>query len=235
MRQLDLAAAAGISPTTASRIERGHLEGVGLSAVRAVGGALDMSVQVVARWRGGELDRMLNRRHGAMHEALAQLFGMRPAWRLTPEISFSIYGERGIIDALAWHAATRSLVVIELKTEIVDVQGLLGAADRYGRLARTVARDRGFNALAVSVWVVLADGRTNRRALAGHVTLLRSRFPVDGPGTRRWLRDPRGQVSALTFLPYVHVPNAGSDSRRRSGSGRLGGRLDRPIRARSVV
>lgn len=35
-----------------------------------------------------------------------------------PEVSFSIYGQRGVIDILAWHAATRSLLVIELKTEM---------------------------------------------------------------------------------------------------------------------
>jgi transcriptional regulator with XRE-family HTH domain len=209
MRQRDLAAAAGDSPATVSRIERGRLEEVGLSAVRRVGGVLDIKVDVVVRWRGGELERMLSRRHAALHEALARCFGRLAGWRLLAEVSFSIYGERGIIDALAWHAATRSLVVIELKTEIVDVQGLLGAVDRYRRLARTVARDRGLNPLAVSVWVVLADGRTNRRALADHVTLLRGRFPLDGRGMRRWLRDPRSEVSALTFLPYGHVANAG--------------------------
>jgi transcriptional regulator with XRE-family HTH domain len=209
LRQLDLAAAARVSPTSVSRIERGRLEEVSLSVVREVTAALDIRVDVVARWRAGELERMVNRRHAAMHEALAQRFATLPGWRLLAEVSFSIYGERGIIDALAWHAVTRSLVVIELKTEIVDVQSLLGAVDRYGRLARTIARDRGFNPLAVSAWVVLADGRTNRRALADHVTLLRGRFPIDGRGMRRWLRDPRGEVSALTFLPYGHVANAG--------------------------
>ncbi|HYU50653.1 MAG TPA: helix-turn-helix domain-containing protein [Candidatus Limnocylindria bacterium] len=209
LRQFDVAAAAGMSAPTVSRIERGHLEEVGLSAVRTVSGVLDIKVDVVVRWRGAELARMFGRRHAGLHEALARNFAKLTGWRLLAEVSFSIYGERGTIDALAWHAATRSLVVIELKTEIVDVQGLLGAVDRYGRLARTVARDRGFNPLAVSVWVVLADGRSNRRALADHVTLLRGRFPVDGRGMRRWLRDPRGEVSALTFLPYGHVANAG--------------------------
>jgi transcriptional regulator with XRE-family HTH domain len=209
LRQADFAVAAGVSRTTVSRIERGRLEEVGLAAVRAVAGALDVRVDVVARWRGGELDRMLGKRHGAMHEALARCFAGLAEWRLLPEVSFSIFGERGIIDALAWHAATRSLIVIELKSEIVDMQGLLGAVDRYHRLARTVARDRGFNPVAVSVWVVLADGRSNRRALAAHVTLLRGRFPVDGRGMGRWLHHPRGEVSALSFLSYVRMANAG--------------------------
>ena len=125
-----------------SRVERSRLEEVGLSAVRAVGGALDIQVDVVARWRGGQLERMVNRRHAALHEALGQRFARLAGWRLLAEVSFSIYGERGIIDALAWHAATRSLVVIDLKSEIVDVQGLLGSIDRYRRLAARIARWR---------------------------------------------------------------------------------------------
>jgi transcriptional regulator with XRE-family HTH domain len=208
LRQLDVATSAGVSPTSVSRIERGRLEEVGLSAVRAVGSALDIKVDVVARWRGGELDRMVGRRHATLHEALARLFAKRPEWRLTAEVSFAIYGEPGIIDALAWHAAARALLVIELKSEIVDVQGMLGSVDRYRRLAARVARERGLDPLVISTWVIVADGRTNRRAAAAHDTVLRGRFPVDGRGMRRWLRRPRGEMGALTFLPYVRVANA---------------------------
>jgi HTH-type transcriptional regulator / antitoxin HipB len=208
LRQVDLAARARVSPTTVSRIERGRLEEASLSAVRAVAGALDIRVDVVARWRGGELERMLGRRHAALHEALARLFARRPGWQLIAEASFSIYGERGIVDALAWHPATRSLVVIELKSEIVDVQGLLGSVDRYRRLAPRVARERGLHPLVVSTWVIVADGRTNRRSVADHAGVLRNRFPIDGRTMRRWLRQPEGEVSALTFLPYVRETNA---------------------------
>ncbi len=61
-----------------------------------------------------------------------------------PEVSFAVYGERGVIDILAWHPGERALLVIELKTEIVDIQDLIGTVDRKRRLARVVARDRGW-------------------------------------------------------------------------------------------
>jgi len=41
-----------------------------------------------------------------------------------------VYGERGVIDILCFHSPTGSLLVIELKTEIVDVQDLVGGVDR---------------------------------------------------------------------------------------------------------
>lgn len=47
-----------------------------------------------------------------------------------PEVSFSIYGERGVIDLLAWHGPSRTLLVIELKTEVVDAAEMLGVLDR---------------------------------------------------------------------------------------------------------
>ncbi len=88
-----------------------------------------------ARWRGGELDRLLNARHSAMHELVAGRFAQLPGWQIVPEASFSIYGERGAVDVLGWHAARGMLLVVELKTEIVDVQDLLASVDRKRRLA----------------------------------------------------------------------------------------------------
>jgi len=49
-----------------------------------------------------------------------------PEWQVFPEVSFSIWGERGVIDLLAWHPGRRALLVIELKTELVDVGELHG-------------------------------------------------------------------------------------------------------------
>ena len=103
-----------------------------------------MRVELVARWRGGDLDRMVNARHAALHEAVALLFARHSGWTTAPEVSFSIYGERGAIDVLAWHAARRALLVVELKSEIVDVQGMLGADWRYEAgvdWSRSVLRD----------------------------------------------------------------------------------------------
>jgi hypothetical protein len=113
-----------------------------------------------------------------------------PEWTLDPEVSFSIYGERGIIDILAWHPGHRALVVIELKTDIVDVNDLIGQMDRRRRLARRIGEERDWDPLTISTWVIVAAGRTNRARLAAHRALLRNAFPVDGRSIRGWLRRP---------------------------------------------
>jgi hypothetical protein len=70
-----------------------------------------------------------------MYEAVARRFGRLPGWVLIPEASFSIFGERGIVDILMWHAAVGALAIVELKTAIVDVQELIGTMDRKRRRA----------------------------------------------------------------------------------------------------
>jgi hypothetical protein len=117
-----------------SRIERGHLRPLSVDAILRVAEALEIRIDWSPRWRGGDLDRMLNAGHAAMHNSVARLFRRLP-WLMAPEVTFSIYGERGTIDILAFHPPTGALVVIELKTELVDVQDLIGSVDRYRRLA----------------------------------------------------------------------------------------------------
>jgi hypothetical protein len=146
-----------------------------------------------------------------MHEAMARMLSALDGWLADPEVSFSIYGERGVIDILAWHAPTRTLLVVELKTELVDVNDLMGSCDRKRRLAIEIARQRGWDPSSVSTWVLLADSRTNRRALAHHASVLRAKFPVDGRGVRRWLGRPTGPINGLSFLPSVHAVTLGRD------------------------
>ncbi len=196
-RQVDVAGQAGVDASLISRLERGHLDRLSLRALRRIAATLDVKVDVSARWRGGELDRMVNARHGQLHEDIAR-FLKEVGWQLAPEVSFSIYGERGVIDVLAWHAATGSLLVIELKTAIVDVQELVGTLDRKVRLSPRIAAERGWHARTVSAWVVVASGRTNRRRIAAHSTMLRAAYPSDGRRIRAWLRRPGEPVRVLS-------------------------------------
>ena len=199
-RQVDLATAAGVSQSMVARAEDHRITGMRLEIILRIAAALDVHVDFAPRWRGGDLDRTLNAGHAAMHEQVASLLSSAPGWLFRPEVSFAIYGERGLIDILAFHSQTGALLVIELKTEIVDVQALIGSVDRYARLAKRIAAERGWNAHLVSCWVIVSDATRSRRRVANHAAVLGAAFPADGRTMRRWLRQPSQEIRALSFL-----------------------------------
>ena len=205
LRQEDVARLADLSQSSVSRIERGHIESLPLSAVRAVAKVLEVRLDLVPSWRGGDLERVTNARHSAMHEVLAVRLANAPGWESAAEVSYSIYGERGVIDRLAFHAARRMLGLFEIKPDLSDPAGLVAQVDRYRRLALQIGRDRGWVADSVSCWAVVADTNTNRRRFASHRELLSSAFPADGRALGEWLRDPIEQVDGLAFHPYPPV------------------------------
>ena len=197
-RQRDVAARAGVSPALVSLIERGHIATLSVETLRRIGSELEVRIDLVARWRGGELDRLVNSGHSALAEAITKWLRSE-GWTVAPEVSFAIYRESGIIDLLAWHAATRTLLVLELKTLIVDVNDLVGVTDRKTRLAMRIGDDRGWSAATVATLVVVADSGTNRRRVSAHSAVLKSAYPVDGRSVRAWVRRPAGPMSGLMF------------------------------------
>lgn len=206
-----------MSRWTVARIERGQLEGVSLATLRSVARSLEITVEIAVRWQGAELDRVLGAGHDALREAVVRLLTDAGGWELAAEVTFSMWGERGVIDLLAWHAACRALLVVEVKTEIVDVGRLVAQVDRYRRLAPEIVRTRSWHPARVAAWVAVTDTRTNRRRMADHRGVLRAAFPDDGRGVRGWLGSPDRVLSALTFLPderAVHLTLA-SDRHRR--------------------
>lgn len=213
-RQEDLSRRAGVSRSFVSRLERGQIGPQSIDSVRRVAGALHIRIDLVPRWRGGDLDRLLSRRHSALHEAVAEWFREElPTWVLAPEVSFAFYAERGVIDILAWHPGRRALLVIELKTEIVDVNELLGTFDRKRRLAAKVAATRGWDPVSVSAWLIISDSRTNRRRVGAHTAMLAAALPGDARAVRAWLRDPVGMVAGLGFWTDSPLANVGHSRR----------------------
>jgi hypothetical protein len=136
-------------------------------------------------------------------------------------VTFAVFGERGVIDILAFHPGRSVVLVIELKRKLVDVHELLAQVDRYRRMARRIARERGWNGDTVGVWVVMRDSMTNRRRVAAHASVVRVALPDDGQAARRWLRDSVGSLAALSFLSDVHgqtVRGTATTPRRVRGS-----------------
>jgi transcriptional regulator with XRE-family HTH domain len=209
-RQQDLASVAEVSRQLISEVERGHLDHVTTAAIRRIVAALGARVMLRIDTPGRDLDRLLSARHALMHEEFARRYGRLPEWQWVPEGSFSFYGERGVIDVLGWHAAAGMVLIVELKTAIVDVNDLMASMDRRRRLGFSIARERGWTARFVSSWVLVADSATAHRRLADHTAVLRTAFPSDGRRMRSWLRRPSKPVAALSFLSDARLDGAGA-------------------------
>jgi transcriptional regulator with XRE-family HTH domain len=211
LRQEDVSTAAKIPRGVAILIEGGRLDGVRFGDIRRYAKALGARFDGSVLWQGADLDRMLNRGHARLHEAMATWLSAINGWLVAPEVSFAYDGDRGVIDIVGWHAVSRSLLVIELKTRIVDINDLMATMDIRGRVARRIAGERGWDPVAIGMWVAVAPARTNARVLSDHATVLRAKFPGDGRTIRRWLANPSGDVAALSFMPHVRLGNLGPD------------------------
>jgi hypothetical protein len=217
-------------------IEAGNVENVTIGQARRVARALGGRLDARLMWRGDGLDRLTNRGHAQMHEATFRWLRGVGGWLAIPEVSFSRAGERGVIDIAAWHAATRSLLVIELKTRLVDVSGLMATMDVRRRVAWAIARDHGWEPTSVSIWVIVAPGRTNERIRSGHRAVLRAKFPADGRSMRRWIGQPTDSIAGLSFPPQVAISDLRQPTamprRVRRPNGRLAKRAEGPSSGR---
>lgn len=174
--------------------------------VNAVGGYL--SVRVL--YHGEALDRLRDRAHAALVEALVSML-VALGWAVETEVSFNHFGDRGVIDVLAFHPRVGMLLVIEVKTVVPDLGGMLAALDRKARVAPKLAEARGWEVRAVSRLLVFPETSTGRRRVATHATTFLAAFPERNEAIRRWLRDPMGPIRGLLFLADA----AGGSARRR--------------------
>jgi transcriptional regulator with XRE-family HTH domain len=216
-RQLDLAAASSISRPTISRLELGHVDEITVRAVNAVVTALSARLSILLSWNGEALDRLLDAEHAALVERIAaELRSL--GWEVVVEATFNIRGERGSVDILAYHAAARVVLVIEVKSVVPDVQATLMTLDRKSRLAIEIARTRGWEARGAGRLLVVADGRTTRRRIRQHAATFDAALPARTVAVKQWLRRPAGRpgISGLWFLAVDRRVSA----RQRVANGR---------------
>lgn len=210
-RQLDLARRAGVSRRSISKLERQGPAGFTVHTMRQICEPLDIDLHVYGRWRGGELDRLLDAGHAALQATFKELLEAA-GWVVRVEVTFSRFGERGSIDLLAFHPATGALLVVEIKAMIADLQGLLRPIDTKVRLAPGVARELGWKPRAVVPCLVVAEESTARRRVASHAALF-SRFARRGWAARAWLRTVDGAPTGLLLFVKSSDGTRGAASR----------------------
>jgi transcriptional regulator with XRE-family HTH domain len=199
-RQLDVAERAGCSQTKVSLLERGHLSDVPLTTLRAIIGALDASLAIEVRWRAGALERLLDEDHAVLVGRCAEIL-RRAGWLVEVEVTYSEWGERGSYDILAYHLASRTLLVVEVKTDITSAEATLRKLDEKVRLAQPVAQKRfGWSGDTVGRLLVLAGSSTLRRRVARHRAIFDRSLPTRAVDVRRWIMSPVGGLAGLWFL-----------------------------------
>lgn len=197
LRQRDVAARARISRTSVAEHELGRIEGATVRSLRTHAEALGLRLDLTLRGPTGELLR--DEEHALLTQWVKrQLEPM--GWLTEPEVSFSIFGERGRIDLLGWHPQQRILLIDEQKTDLTDIQDLLGTLHAKERLAMRIARERGWNAEAVAVLLVVTKTSRNIRTVSRFSALF-ERFDLRGAAAVRWLRQPAGGAHMLLFVP----------------------------------
>lgn len=191
-------------------IETGHAGEVDLDQLIRVVTALGAFLSVRIVYHGEGLDRLRDRRHAALVDALVARL-RATGWDVATEVSFNHFGERGSIDILAYHAATRTLLVVEVKSVVPDVGGMLATLDRKVRLAPEIAHERGWPVDRVARILVLPETSTARRRIDDHEATFQNGFPARNVEVNRWLQSPDGALSGLLFLS-----TAREDSQRRT-------------------
>lgn len=200
-RQVDLAEAAKVSQSVIARVELGRGDRVTYRTLDRIAQALGARLRSWLDWNGEAMDRLLDAEHASLVESVAARF-RAAGWEVAAEVTFAIRGERGSVDLMAWHTATRVLLIVEVKSVVPDMQAMLVAIDRKVRLGREIASGRGWQALAVGRLLAVGTSRTARRRVEEHRATFDAEFPERFMAVRSYLAAPSAArpLRALIFV-----------------------------------
>ena len=206
LTQADVGRLAGVSQRSVTRVEQGDLRSISLDKVERVAAALGISLRLDARWRGGDGDRLIDREHAAVVDLIVSELRRR-GWDVELEYTFNHFGERGSVDVIGWHAASRSLLIVEAKSTLTDLQDLLGSMGRKLRIVPDrLAEERGWESVRVGRLIALPGSTANRGIVERHHAIFDASFPARASAARRWLRAPDGPgLAAVWFVSPSRV------------------------------
>jgi transcriptional regulator with XRE-family HTH domain len=185
-RQQRLAAESKTSRWAVAEVESGRGNRLPVERLIAIVAALGAYLSMRILFQGEGLDRLRDRRHAALVEEMVEHL-LVDGWEVATEVTFNNFGERGSIDILAFHPDTSALLVVEIKTVVPDVGGMLSTLDRKVRLATEIAREGGWKAKGVARLLVLPEASTARRRVADHGATFDSAFPERNVEVNAWL------------------------------------------------
>jgi transcriptional regulator with XRE-family HTH domain len=212
--QSEVAGDAGVSQGAVSRSERGLVGELPIDVVDRIVAALGASLYLDIRFQGGTGDRLLDRVHAALVDHVVAT--LRTDWEVIVEYTFNEFGERGSVDVLAWHARTRTLLVVEVKSALTDLQAMLLSLGRKLRLMPDIVRrERGWDPVAVGRIVVVAGTTSNRAVVSAHPAVFDVSLPARALEIKAWLREPSGPIAGVWFVSREVAATTRAIGRRR--------------------
>lgn len=197
---------AGVSQSAVARVERGDLTAITLETAERVAAALDITLRLDSRWRGGDGDRLIDREHASVVEVVVSEL-RAVGWEVLLEYTFNHYGERGSVDVIGWHAPSGTLVIVEVKSRLTDLQDLLASLGRKIRIVPDLLdRECGWKPASVGRMVVMPGWTANRAVVDRHRAIFDASFPGRAVDVHRWLRNPRDpSLAAVWFVSSSRV------------------------------
>lgn len=206
LSQATVGSRAGVSQQLISRLERGRIADLTVRRVRSIGAVLEVEMPFGPRWRGPELQRLLDADHAILVGLVVSLL-RELGWTVLVEWSFNHFGERGSVDVVAWHPTFRTLLVVEVKTRIVDLQDLLSTHDRKVRIAaRLLAEEQGWRPSHMGRVVVLPNDSTTHDTVRRHRAVLDAVLPTRTVAVKSWLGAPERDLAGLWFVRPTTPP-----------------------------
>jgi transcriptional regulator with XRE-family HTH domain len=196
LSQRELERRTGISQSALSRFERGRSGSIGLSAMEALVAALGGRIDVVLELpflvdRARQRDSLHARCVGYVARHL-----MTAGWKVATEVEIQGRFGPGWIDVLAFDPRTRTLLVIEIKTEIHDLGQVQRTLGWYTARAHEAAVNRGWSPRVVrAALLVLATEEADRRIRANE-DLITVAFPVRATWLAAWVTTPEASASS---------------------------------------
>ena len=150
-------------------------------------------------------------------------------WIVRREVAIGTWERPGWVDILAFNPQTRLLLVIEVKTDLVDIGGLERQLGWYHREARSKCRDLGWEPLGVMATALVLATAANDDRIRANAVSLRQVFPLrwrdlmsviggaqpNGAGWGLAMIDPRSRVrdwcrptvadGRRSQAPYRHI------------------------------
>jgi transcriptional regulator with XRE-family HTH domain len=217
-RQADLASAAGCSQSLIARAEAGHLDTLAVRMLRSILAALDARLELGPRWRGGDLDRLLDSRHSAAALPASNLL-VASGWTSLQEVTYAVYGERGSIDVLGLREDVAAAFVGEVKSVITSWEETQRKFDEKVRLLPKIVHERfGWRPRIVARVLIVEGTPTNRRRIAALGATVDQLYPLRSREVRAWVGNPTGNVAGIWF---VSPRTGGGISKGRGGNCRV--------------